>query len=443
MSGEEQVGRLQVGQVLRTARPKSAMPETVDGFVNFYAATALAGGKLVTLDSGINRLRPIRGPEGGRVPAILVSSSPHRVGSEQTPWQDHFEVDSGYIRYYGDNRSPKTDPLSKRGNAALVAAFEGHSSPDPAERRRATPVIFFRRVPRLGKQKGFAQFQGFGIVRSVELITQVSEKSEGAFSNYVFDFLVMSMAAEGEEFDWSWINRRRDPAADEASCFELAPRAWKEWIAGGEPAQEKVRRRVSKLLVKSKEDQLPDPGSASARTLKGIYTYYQGRNARFEALAAKVAERVVKTSGSDYLFGGLTRASGDGGIDFVGRLDIGSGFDGAYLGPARLIVLGQAKCQVPDRPTHGRDIARTVARLRRGWLGVYVTTSFFSPQTQREVIEDRYPIVLINGKRVGEEVHKMTVEAGGVSLESFLDDFEAEHDHLSTIADPEDLLTIS
>lgn len=442
VANAEQIETLEVGQVLRLARPKSATPQSADGFVNFYAATELPGGKLVTLDSGINRIRPVRAPGGERVPAILISSSPHRVGSEETPWQDHFEVDNGHIRYYGDNRSPKTAPLLKRGNAALVTAFERHSSPDPAERRRATPVVFFRRVPRLGKQKGFAQFQGFGIVRGVELITQISEKSGGAFSNYAFDFLVMSMKAEAEEFDWGWINRRRDPEADEASCLELAPRAWKEWVEGGEAAQEKVRRRVSKLMVKSKEEQLPDPGSASARTLKGIYTYYQGRNARFEALAAKVAERVVRTSGSDYLFGGLTRASGDGGIDFVGRLDIGSGFDGAYLGPARLIVLGQAKCQVPERPTHGRDIARTVARLRRGWLGVYVTTSFFSSQTQREVIEDRYPIVLINGKRVGEEVHKMTVEAGGVSLKTFLDEFEEEHDHLSTISDPEDLLTI-
>jgi len=59
------------------------------------------------------------------------------------------------------------------------------------------------------------------------------------------------------------------------------------------------------------------------------------------------------------------------------------------------------------------------------------------------VIEDRYPIVLINGKRVGEEVHKMTVEAGGVSLKAFLDEIEEEHDHLATIADPEDLLTIT
>jgi len=443
MTSGETIDSWRIGQVLRLASPKSAVPPVVDGFVNFYAATAMQGGKLITLDSGINRIRWVKAPDGERVPAILVASSPHKIGSRETPWQDHFEADSGYIRFYGDNRPPNIDPLSKRGNAALVRAFERHSSPDPGERAQATPVIFFRRVPRLGKQKGFVEFQGFGIVRGVELITQVSEKAGGAFSNYAFDFLVMSMKGEAENFNWAWINRRRDPSADESSCLDLAPKSWKEWIDGGEAAQEKVRRRVSKLLVKPKEEQLPDPGSAPERTLKGIYSYYSGRNVRFEALAAKIAERVVRTSGSDYLFGGLTRASGDGGIDFIGRLDIGSGFDGAYLGPARLIVLGQAKCQLPDRATQGRDIARTVARLRRGWLGVYVTTSFFSSQTQREVIEDRYPIVLINGKRVGEEVHKMTVEAGGVALETFLDDFEAEHDHLSILADPEDLLTIT
>ena len=154
MSSAERLDALEIGQVLRLARPKSATPPRIDDFVNFYAATALSGGKLVTLDSGINRIRPVRAPGGERVPAILISSSPHRVGSQETPWQDHFEVDGGYIRYYGDNRLPKSDPLAKRGNAALVSAFERHSSPDPAERRRATPVIFFRRVPRLGKQKG-------------------------------------------------------------------------------------------------------------------------------------------------------------------------------------------------------------------------------------------------------------------------------------------------
>jgi hypothetical protein len=34
------------------------------------------------------------------------------------------------------------------------------------------------------------------------------------------------------------------------------------------------------------------------------------------------------------------------------------------------------------------------------------------------------------------------VEGGGGTLESFLDRFEEENDHLSTISDPEELLTL-
>src|ERR1700761_6249589 len=140
MTAADLIDQLRIGQVLRTARPKSASPAKVDGFPNFYAATELEGGSLVTLDSGINRIRPVRAPGGGRIPAILISSSPHRVGTEGTPWQDHFEADNGHIRYYGDNRSPGVDPMTKRGNAALVRAFELQNSPELAERRRATPL---------------------------------------------------------------------------------------------------------------------------------------------------------------------------------------------------------------------------------------------------------------------------------------------------------------
>jgi hypothetical protein len=91
----------------------------------------MPGGKLVTLDSGINRIRPVTGPDGERVPAVLIASSPHTIGSRETPWQDHFEVDGGYIRFYGDNRSPKTEPLQKRGNGA-GGCFQEALEPRPA-----------------------------------------------------------------------------------------------------------------------------------------------------------------------------------------------------------------------------------------------------------------------------------------------------------------------
>jgi hypothetical protein len=438
---EGALSTLSIGQVLRLSRPKSAEPPYIGDHANFYAATKRDSAPLVLLEAGINPIRPVQLDGSGRVPAILVASSPHKIGTKGTPWQDHFETDNGHIRYYGDNRRPGADPRLKRGNAALLRAYENHAHHEVAERRRAVPLLFFKRVPREGKQKGFAEFHGFGIVASVELVTQFSEKAGGSFSNYAFDFVVMSMKDEHECFDWGWINSRRDTSASDATCLAGAPKAWRDWVNLGDAAIPRVRRRVSKLLVESSQQQLPAAGSAAAKALKDVYAYYDGNNARFEALASIIAERVISPSGKGYHFGGLTRASGDGGIDFIARLEVGSGYDGGYLGPARLVVLGQAKCQRPDRPTHGRDIARTVARLRRGWLGVYVTTSFFSAPTQREVIEDRYPIVLINGKRVGEEVHKMTVEAGGVSVDQLLDDFEGIRLNLTEIQDPEDVLT--
>ena len=52
------------------------------------------------------------------------------------------------------------------------------------------------------------------------------------------------------------------------------------------------------------------------------------------------------------------------------------------------------------RRHHERDVAQIVAQLRRGWVGAYVTLGAFSEVTQREVIDDEYPILLVPGRRV-------------------------------------------
>jgi len=42
-------------------------------------------------------------------------------------------------------------------------------------------------------------------------VTQFSEKAGGSFSNYAFDFLVMSVKDEHECFDWDWIGSGESP----------------------------------------------------------------------------------------------------------------------------------------------------------------------------------------------------------------------------------------
>lgn len=127
----------------------------------------------------------------------------------------------------------------------------------------------------------------------------------------------------------------------------------------------------------------------------------------FEGVADRVVERIVIESGAKYRRGWVTPGGGDQGIDFIGRIDVGSGF-----ARAKLVVLGQAKCQSLNKATSGRDVARIVARLRRGWLGAYVTTSYYSTNVQREIIEDRFSVVLVHGLQLAEVLDEMMFVKG-------------------------------
>ncbi|HEX4854056.1 MAG TPA: hypothetical protein VFV21_07840, partial [Arenimonas sp.] len=91
-------------------------------------------------------------------------------------------------------------------------------------------------------------------------------------------------------------------------------------------------------------------------------------------------------------------------------------------------------------PTGGNHLARTVARLRRGWLGAYVTTSFFSPAVQKEVYEDQYPLILINGGQLAAEATRMQLTGGYSSLEKFLDFVDQGYEEQVSSRDPEEIL---
>jgi hypothetical protein len=403
--------------VLRYDDQQDRTLETVDGLPNYWYLTRPDDDQLpsVTLSRGINPLRPVGRKDDQRTPAILLRSSPHKVGSATTPWQDEFAPDFGYILYHGDNKSRGRDPSRMLGNARLIDEYQKpHTSAGVAERLKATPLLFFKGVPYNGHAKGHITFQGFGIVERVELITQYDEENKAQFSNYAYNCMIMSLAREHEGFDWDWINKRRDAAVSLERTHELAPWAWREWVKGGAGAYERVRRRVSRRSLVPKVDQRPHPGSQDDKTLRTIYDFYEGKKHNFEALAAEVTGAILQRSGGRYSFGWITPQSGEGGIDYVGRLEVGSGFS-----RIQIVVLGQAKCVIPDTATNGKDIARTVARLRRGWIGAFVTTSYFSEPVQLEIIEDSYPLLLVHGARLAQEVTKLA-RASGQSIAEYL-----------------------
>ena len=427
--------KMRIGEVFRYTQKAVRDQMKIDGLPNYFYYTNFRTEPLVKLDSGIN---PIGKYSGDKItPALVISSSPHRFGSEETPWQDFFAPDRGHIRYCGDNKSPAEDPTKKAGNKALLKQFEMHNSEKMSDRANATPIIFFKKVTHGGRVKGNYEFNGFGIISSAERVVQFNKSTNSTFINYVFDFTILEMMDEGEDFSWSWINLRRDPLVSAEESLKAAPTSWREWVRKGRKSIGKLRRHVSKVQVLSTQKQKPIPGSSEFKTLDAIYNFYSKPQSkkRFENLASIVAAYVIGKNNQHYRTGWITKGSSDSGIDFVGRLDIGEGF-----GKAKLIVLGQAKCEKLDSPTGGTHIARTVAKLKRGWLGVYVTTSYFSEQVQLEILDDKYPLLLINGLMIAESVNEMIISQGYKDVESYLCEKDTLYEGLIRYRDPEEIL---
>jgi hypothetical protein len=427
------MGALTIGTIYRYSSSNPIDLQIIDGLPNLLFHTNTNGQNKALLEAGINPIRSVTTTHGPRTPAILISSSTHKQGSKDTPWQDQFDVDNGYIKYYGDNKS-LIDPSKAPGNSNILNQFLSHRSNIPEERINAVPFIFFKSVKVGSRIKGNRVFQGIGLLRSADLVTQ-HQKDIGYFTNYVFEFDILDLRKDFEIFSWDWISARRNPNFSNESILHLAPKSWQEWVKKGELTRDKLIRRVHKVVSVSKQDQLPTPGTREDKCLTEIYNFYDGRKHHFELLASKVVANIIRQTGGVYKDGWITQGSGDGGIDFVGRIDLGTGFS-----KVEIILLGQAKCEACSTPTNGVHLARTVARLKRGWIGAYVTTSFFSEKSQQEISEDNYPLMTVNGLELARETLKLVELTGSISVLNFLKSLDITYPDYIERKKPENVL---
>ena len=427
---------MQLFELYRYVKPSPGPDiEFIDGYRNIFHATrwpawpGLAGAGRVQLDHGIDSVKEIKAVDGPRRPAILVASKPHRAGSDWTPWHDELDPDNGHVRYYGDNKAELgTNPLKPPGNWSVLAQFPLHHSATRADRLRAAPLLFFESLVVEGKAKGYWRFVGVGLVERAERVTQV-DRHNRLFVNYVFDCLLVDLSAESLGVAWEWIAARRDPTKSLEDCVALAPAAWRRWVENGSAVKELIRQRIAHGQTLSPAVQRPDAGTPAEDALRLVVEHYKHLGGyqgvgehRFEGLASEIAGSVLRESGH-YRPGWITKRAGDGGIDFVSRLDVGTG-----AGSLKLVVLGQAKCVSGKAPvTSGVDLARTVARLDRGWVGAFVTTGYFSDQAQREVIADRFPLLMLNGRHVGEAVVRELL-LRGASMSEYIESIDGEYD---------------
>lgn len=429
---------LKVTRIYRYPREGKLEDEIVDGYPNFHYLTSGIDGTRVQLESGINLVRLVNAVDGSRRAVILVRSSPWKAGGETTPWHDVFDLDHGHVRYFGDHKVSSTGPIrSTRGNAALADTAILHMAKDPGARVLAPPLMIFRAVTQAGAVKGYVEFCGPAVIERVEILVQRDPVTGISFPNYVFDLAILNTALESETIDWRWIDDRRNPHLPLKETLRYAPEAWREWVKSGESALPRIRRQVAASRILSRSDQQPHTAN-EVKALLAIYNFFATKKHAFEALAATVTAELLDRPGAHYQFGWLTRGSGDGGTDFVGRLDVGFG-----QAKASLVVLGQAKCISLDSSVSAEQMARVVARLRRGWIGVYVTTGVYSRAAQIEMIEDQYPIVLVNGRTLAESVWRLAMNEHGGNLAAYLTAVTADYEKWVSVRRPDEILSVS
>jgi hypothetical protein len=341
------------------------------------------------------------GQQFARIPAFIFHSNPFKSGGEGAPWVDVVEPDAGYCLFHGDNRKAGAPPLSSRGNARFAQAQNFYI--DPTLRKFAPPVLVFKQVEFDRSSKGHRQFCGFGVPVRQSLGVQKDTRA-GYFTNLVIELALFRMDRENETFSWKWIDGRRNPEVDADAALQEAPASWKQWVCDGELAIESCRRFVARQAVVAASEQVRLTND-ERRILEEVVEYYSHERHCFEGLASFVTQRIL---GHQCRRGWVTKRSGDGGIDFVCRLDVGDPAD--RLSQTSAVVLGQAKCVGPNTSIGGSALARVVARLQRGWIGAFVTTGSYSRAAQLELAQDRYPVVLVNGQRLARAVFEVLTQ---------------------------------
>ena len=432
---EETEPPLKIGEILRYPNRVTLFPE-LDGRRNWYFETAPPVGEqwsAAKLDSGINAPKSIGGVQGSHA-YIAIRSSPHRFGSTTTPWEDIHRPDQGYCRYFGDNKPGRGPATESLGNKRMMEAFALQNGLR-SERLLAPPILVFEAVPDSGRVKGQVLFHGFGVITKSELIIQRSRNE--TFQNFVYEIALFDLSSESEELSWEWINARRNPEIEATESLKLAPHSWRRWVDTGTPSIPRLRRNVLTRRIVSEAMQRPAPNSDEHRILTNVHKYFSGKNHQFEVLAEFVVSELLREQGVSYVPGWITQGSGDGGFDFVGSVDLDP--NGAFSS-SRQVVLGQAKCEKLEKPTNGLHIARLAARLRRGWLGAYVTTSYFSIAVQREVLADRYPMMLVDGRRLAEILRRYLTNSE-TNLQDLLEELSKSYSGRLGFGDPEIVLS--
>ena len=160
--------------------------------------------------------------------------------------------------------------------------------------------------------------------------------------------------------------------------------------------------------IRTKAKQLPQEGSVNDNILKQLikldpYKFEEVIVALFQGLT-EITHHIART-----------KSTGDGGFDFFGTFKL----------PKPTIYeirfRGEVKRFAKSKGVDPKTVSRLVARLSRQEYGIFVTTSYFTEQAQREVLNDGYPVHLVSGIDLVQMFKYLRLVSGGQIKKEWLE----------------------
>jgi hypothetical protein len=326
--------------------------------------------------------------------AIVLVTDDRSAGSAANPWDDLVDIHHGRIVYWGDAKwDAKRTVDDFPGNRALRDAFNQVLDSQMA---LVPPILHFTK-----RSTGSLTFNGLCVLEKLELTW--FEDHGRPVRNYRAHLTILD--EEWVAVDWL---QSRMTARDKSVLMGAGPRAWQRYQDGVID-----RLRVWAPLVRPVASQLPPVGTSDASVLAQLVALSP---VAFEAAVVSVLNELDEVRHNIT----RTRPTADGGFDFFGLFTLPPPIQ--YEIPFR----GEAKKYARSTAVGPKDVSRLVARLSRGQYGIFVTTSYFTKQTQEEVLEDRYPTTLVAGADLVRIMRELRIARGNEIRSSWLHAVEAE-----------------
>ena len=296
----------------------------------------------------------------------------------EAEWPDSLDYESGVFTYFGDKRTEGDLHKTTVGGNRLLRNIFNKLHVD--QRELIPPILVFENYK--GVDGSYMRFLGLvapgaqGVSSFDDLVAVWRIKDRNRFQNYRSLFTVLKENLVSKVWLEDLVNGINP--SDSIYC----PLSWKRWVETGiyDPLTCQRKREP-----RSKENQAPQNNNES-NVLKNVMEGFSDRE--FEFAAVSIVE-LMDPRFKDFI---VTQRSRDGGRDAIGTYQVGHADH-----QIQLTAIVEAKLWKENSDIGVKPMSRLISRIKHRDIGVFITTSCFNKQVQKELIDDNHPVILISG----------------------------------------------